>query len=200
MISILTQGYGQAEKDALLQRDLEQVKDTLAIMDYLDKCTVEFLKMTKQEIKKSNSYFTYYYENTILSNNPTPSINIPEYLGYKSGYTPPTWQYFVTPVYEKNALQLISLIETYGYPTHKRVYGDGDASSCVVVVDRAPQKYKDILWPLLKREKRRGNMTEIDFEFCKFFIKSDKCVSEEEFMRFNKKMEKLGAKMIMPGE
>lgn len=43
-------------------------------------------------------------------------------------------------------------------------------------------------------------MTDIDFEFCKFFIKSNKCVSVKEFMRFNKKMEKLGAKMKMPDE
>lgn len=196
----IVKGYGQAEKDALLQRDLEQVKDTLALMKYLDQCTVEFFKMTKEEIAKSNSCFTYYYENTIVRNNPAATINIPEYLGYKNGYVPPTWQYFITPVYEKNALQLISLIETYGYPTNKRIYGSANATTCTVIVDRAPQKYKDILWPLLKREKRRGNMTEIDFEFCKFFIKSDKCVSEEEFMHFNKKMEKLGVKMKMPGE
>lgn len=198
--SIFFSGYGQPEKDALLQRDIEQVKDTLVLMKYLDQCTVEFLRMTKQEISKSNSNFTYHYENTIISNNPAPSINIPVYLGYKNGYVPPTWQYFLTPVFEKNALQLINLIETYGYPTNKRIYGSANATTCMVIVDRAPQKYKDILWPLLKREKRRGNMTDIDFEFCKFFIKSNKCVSEKEFMRFNKKMEKLGAKMKIPGE
>ncbi len=50
--SFFFSGYGQPEKDALLQRDIEQVKDTLALMKYLNQCTVEFFKMTKEEIKK----------------------------------------------------------------------------------------------------------------------------------------------------
>ncbi len=76
-------------------------------------------------------------------------------MGYKNGYVPPTWQYFLTPVFEKNALQLINLIETYGYPTSKRIYGSANATTCTVIVDRAPQKYKDILWTLTEKGKAK---------------------------------------------
>ena len=170
-------GFAQPVKDSLLAKDYKQVEDRLTVMHYLDHMATTYYDK-HPEVKKGakDSNFINYYNGVIVSGNPVVSIAVPEYLGYANNEVPLNGTDFFERVAEKNIQSLVSIIETYGYPSASRVKVNVAAKKNMmasIFVSRT-DKGDDKLKKLIKPELKSGNISENEYDTLKFFMSKRK--------------------------
>ena len=166
-------GFAQPMKDSLLAKDYKQVEDRLTVMHYLDHMATSYYDK-HPEVKKGakDSNFINYYNGVIVSGNPVTAITVPEYLGYINNEVPINGTDFYDRVAEKNIQSLLSIIETYGYPSAARIKVNVEAKKNMmasIFVSRT-DKGDDKLKKLIKPELKSGNMSENEYDTLKFFM------------------------------
>jgi len=166
-------GFAQPVKDSLLAKDYKLVEDRLTVMHYLDHmATTYYDKHPEAKKGAKDSNFINYYNGVIVSGNPVVSITVPEYLGYANNEVPLNGTDFFGRVAEKNIQSLVSIIETYGYPSASRVKVNVAAKKNMmasIFVSRT-DKGDDKLKKLIKPELKMGNMSDNEYENLKFFM------------------------------
>lgn len=186
-------GFAQAEKDSLVKVDEKAIRDKLELMFYLDRATVNYWKMSKQEKEESDKTFPYYFINTIVRNNPS-SIDLAEFIGFNfKEFRPIKWKNFCDAVYQKNLYEFISLTEKYGYLSIKRLdrLKDKKADGQAVFVFRNDSEDKKIK-KLLKKENKNGNLPDKEYDMFKLFLERKKIITAKDVARF----EESGGKII----
>lgn len=166
--------FPQSSKDILLERDHEQLIERLKFMDYLNDVTMKL----EGDIRRAGGVlevpFYTYYNDSIVARNPYPSTNISSYLDYQLNEVPPTAADFIVRVYNRNALNLHTIIKRYGYPTTTKLnkYVKINPFRATFIIQKASDDWKKIFYPLIKEENRKGNLTEIEYTFCRFAFKN----------------------------
>lgn len=166
--------YCQTREDQLLERDHKQVIERLKFMQYLTNATLKL----KWHVEKAGDTlqipFYTYYKDSIVADNPVPSSNISSYLGYQPNAIPASAGEFIVKVYNRNAATFYNIIDRYGYPTTAKLnkYEKIDPRQTALIIEKASDEWKKILYPVIQRENRKGNMTELEFMFCKFAFRN----------------------------
>ncbi|GGB86248.1 hypothetical protein GCM10007424_27890 [Flavobacterium suaedae] len=162
----------QNSKNILLERDHEQIIERLELMNYLNDITMKL----KATLKKDNSSFNFphYYRDSIVGNNPISVLDISSYLDYKENEIPVSIKGFINRVYEKNAFTLFNIIRGYGYPSTSRLnkFEKIDPYRATFIITMASDKWKQILYPIIEEQNRVGNITELEYTFCKVAFKN----------------------------
>lgn len=162
----------QSNKDVLLDRDHEQVIERLKFMNYLSDISMKL----KATLKKDSSLFNFpdYYRDSIVGNNPILELDISSYLDYKENKIPTSVEIFIDRVYEKNAFTLFNIIRGYGYPSTSRLnkFEKIDPYRATFIITMASDKWKHILYPIIEEQNKLGNMTELEYTFCKVAFKN----------------------------
>ncbi|MHA3788741.1 hypothetical protein ACX0HA_11060 [Flavobacterium hauense] len=193
LFSVSISGFCQAEKDSLVLTDTKAILDKLDLMFYLDHVASEYVKMTKEQQKESDKTFLYYFENTIVKNNPS-SLDLAEFIGSDHAkYNPVTWKNFCEDVHQKNLNEFVAMTEKYGYLSNKRLnrLKGGKVYSLVIFVVRDDAQDKKVK-RLIKQEKKNGNMPQVDYDMFKLFLERKKVFTDYDIARF----EKSGGKII----
>ena len=162
-------GFCQPEKDALLKRDQDIVKNKLILMHYLDNNVLHyFTSITKAEKDKGEG-LAYFYKN-LITNSPVASPTVAEFLGYGNEVPANNADFFDT-VFDKVFGALINITQIYGYPSQERIkiVIDGKSYTPVVFVTRTV-KIDATVKRLFKSEYKIGNMTKGEYDTFKYFI------------------------------
>jgi hypothetical protein len=179
-------GFSQKIKDSLLLSDKEKIKEKLDLMFYLDRCSTEYWKKTKEERIKSDKAFSFFYSDTILKNNPT-SLNIKEYLGL---FSPLNWKGFMEAVYEKNISEYIVMTEKYGYLSYDRMdvnINNTDRTNAVIVFVMRSKSHDKIIKKLIKQEKKISNMPQRDYDYYKFVLERKSVITKKDIEKLKRK-------------
>lgn len=183
--------FPQSSKDILLERDHEQLIELLKFMDYMNDVTTKL----EWRIKKAGGVleipFSKYYNDSIVAGNPVPSTNISSYLDYQQSEVPPTAADFIVRVYNRNALNFYNIIKRYGYPTTTKLnkYIKLDPYRPTYIIQKASDDWKKLFTPLIKDENNSGNLTEIEYLFCKLAFKNG-IMHESELKEFSTTLKK----------
>ena len=181
--------FGQPAKDVLLAQDHYEITENIKLMAYLDSISMSYYTTYKTPGRTGDDKSFYrFYTDSIVKNNPTKN-SIPDFLGYKGFEAPMTWDQFGTRVGVKNLEMLMSIIEKYGYPGFDRVkpyYGISKRRSPGTFITRN-KKFDKQLKPMLKRERKLGNISEKEYEFLKFILERKKEMTAKDIERLNKK-------------
>lgn len=190
--------FAQADKDSLLLADREIVLDKLRLMRYLDEETLVFLTASEDQKTLKNQTFPYYFTSQIIKNNPS-SIDIKKYLNFDyKEFVPLQWKDFISRVYEKNLAEFIELTNKYGYLSFERLGNLGEEKRIgnqMLYVIRNSFRDKEVK-KLLRKERKAGNLSELDHDQFKFFLERKTVLTQEDFDR----MEKKGMRIIRPGQ
>lgn len=190
--------FAQADKDSLLLADREIVLDKLRLMRYLDEETLVFLTASEDQKTLKNQTFPYYFTSQIIKNNPS-SIDIKKYLNFDyKEFVPLQWKDFISRVYEKNLAEFIELTNKYGYLSFERLGNLGEEKRIgnqMLYVIRNSFRDKEVK-KLLRKERKAGNLSELDHDQFKFFLERKTVLTQADFDR----MEKKGMRIIRPGQ
>lgn len=182
--------FSQPEEDALLARDFDVVLQKLQLMHYLDQVGMEYWAMPNNEVRTtSDETFPYYFSSKIIKNNPVPSIDIKEYLGFNfKEFVPITWKDFLYAVYNKNMLSLIELTDKYGFLSADRLKkhtADEKMYGNVIFAVRT-NKYDKQLKKMLKSEYKLGNISLKEYEGFKFFLQRKSALTNQDIAELEK--------------
>lgn len=158
---------GQTSKDSLLQRDKDLIRDQLFFMHYLYQVKQKGYSMTYMDRLKADRVFEKFYADTLVANNPIPSIDVQTHLKGK----PKNWQELREAINKANYLLAKNILDTYGYVGEIRP-GKEYSSFIEHFVDMPYDKRKPI-GKILKKEYALGHMTDKEFELYSFFMSKD---------------------------
>lgn len=157
----------QASKDSLLHRDKDIVRNQLFLMHYLYQYKQKGYCMTYMDRLKADRVFKKFYADTLVADNPIPSINIETHLKGK----PTNWQELCEAINKANYLLAKHILDTYGYVGEIRP-GKEYSSFIEHFVDVPYEKRKPI-GKILKKEYALGHMTDKEYELYSFFMSKD---------------------------
>ncbi|WP_026993003.1 polysaccharide deacetylase family protein [Flavobacterium subsaxonicum] len=181
VLLLTTLSHGQSAKEALLAENSVTVAAQLKLMNYLDYCTMKYVRLNAQQRAQADVGFASYYRD-VVALSPYPDMDIPAYLGYAKDYTPTTWLEFVVPVYKKNLENLIALIEKYGYLTTERITKyDNQAGIFAPYYISRNKDYDDVLKKLIKREYKEGNIPQNEYKDVMLVLKRGTIINLSDF-------------------
>jgi hypothetical protein len=198
LLFIWLTGFGQGEKDSLLLRDYKEVMDKSKLMNFLEKKASDFMFMPLEASAKIKADFPAYFNDSIVANSPSEKIGVREYLGLIKGQTI-TMRQFNELVHRRNGESFLAVLETYGYPNITRLEKlNAGEKVCIdlTIIDRAPEKLTRKFIPLLKKEYKAGNLSEINYEYSMMFAKRS-VYSAESYRKFEEKIQKIKEKQAV---
>ncbi len=181
--------FGQAEKDSLFAKDVGDIYNTLRVMYHLERSVMEYYIMPEKERIATGKTFQYYFKKNIIATNPVPSIDILRYLEiYLQKDIPDDWKSFMKKVNNANAKMLLALTDKYGYPSKKRLDKFTGIDTDIQSINFAirPNLYTEVLGKMLRKENRKGNVSDRELELF-IFIGGREAVSGKEIMKSKNK-------------
>lgn len=199
LLLIAPLSYSQPQKDSLIHRDREIILEKLEFVEYLRKEAMKFFTTARFEAEIKNKTFSSYFTDSIVANNPLPQYNIREYLNLKTGKAIIPKQFYEA-VFIQNSHMVYDMIETYGYPTIKRLNTDiavlKSFNNHIIYGDK---KYRKKFRKLLKKEYKAGNLTKSHYLIMKSILSPNqrRYTTEKDLKRLSKRT---GSKIIINGK
>ncbi len=152
LLLVSFQLMAQAEKDSLLARDAEQLIEEMRFMYQVDQRTRKYLDYGSFEKRVTDSIENLSAEAT---KHAEISLQLPKPVKDR------IWSRFISPLDSLKAARMMEIIETYGYPSGKRLRQFSEQEidfNPLVLLGHTPFNFKDRMIPLLEREYRAGNL------------------------------------------
>lgn len=164
-------GVSQPSKDSLLIRDYKKVEERLLLMHYLDHFAIMYFVQHPDAGKAGNDANFVRYYNNVIGADAVLSAKVAEYLKYSANAVPDNYTKFMKLTAERNIRSFISIIETYGYPSGKRIKINLEDKDRIHAVFTARTDMDDKkLRKLLKSELQIGNLSATDYDAFMYFM------------------------------
>ena len=191
----ISNAFAQPAKDSALARDHVQVIENLKLMFYLDDEATRYLALDIPAKNAGDKDFPNYFR-TILKRSSFLESKVLAFLGYNKASLPKDGFEFANTISNKNATALLSIIESYGYPSFKRIkqYTDEKLNAAGTFIVKSPHSYRKNFKSKLKQEYKFKNLSESEYEVYMVFVNQPMYMTGDEVIRMQKKLDKIEKK------